>query len=103
MRPQLLVQVSIPSTTVSRLLFVLHGSHQADDRIPDGPRLIGHPALWTTRAIDPRAVSTLRPARRQSISEQLRKKKLEGEMLTLPADGQGTLGELLAGPSPGTS
>ena len=69
----------------------------------DAPRLAIHPALWTTRAIDVRAASTLRPARKKSISEHLRAKKLEREMLTLPADGEGTLGDLLAVPNSGTA
>jgi len=62
-------------------------------------RLVVHPALWQNRSAAVRCASTLRPARKKSISEHLKEKKMEKEMLTLPADGEGTLGDLMTVPS----
>jgi hypothetical protein len=70
--------------------------YKRSDGTLDAQRLVVHPALWPNRGTAVGSASTLRPARKKSISEHLKEKRLEGEMLTLPADGEGTLGDLMA-------
>ena len=73
--------------------------YKRSDGTLDTQRLVVHPALWQNRSAAVRCASTLRPARKKSISEHLKEKKMEKEMLTLPADGEGTLGDLMTVPS----
>jgi hypothetical protein len=72
--------------------------YKRSDCTLDTQRLVVHPALWPNRGAAVGSASTLRPARKKSTSEHLKEKKMEKEMLTLPADGEGTLGDLMAVP-----